>query len=292
MEFRDIDTEPAICTCNVGLLFYRSYFSNRIENLEYLNNQIFSIRGAKTNPVCKDSNPIHFKTSYPGLVLGTGYSHDYKHENKNFTNEAFKIGFYFDHITGMPIIPGSSIKGLLRSAFPQRILKETTKRSLTETYCKQREAFIITLLQELKIQEDININALENDIFHGMNEQGKPIPLYERNIFFDAIPISILSNNYKDREERLFGNDYITPHKHKDRKLANLDPFTNPEPLKFLKVMPSVKYEFRFKLNDRIISSKNKEKLFIKILETLGIGAKTNVGYGQLEYIDDLKEGQ
>jgi hypothetical protein len=96
-----------------------------------------------------------------------------------------------------------------------------------------------------------------------------------KNIFYDVIPVSINGNN-KGNEEKLFANDYLAPHD---------DPLKNPEPLKFLKVLPKVVYQFSFKLHDHSslfgITADKIELLFKKILLTVGIGAKTNVGYGQ-----------
>ena len=49
-----------------------------------------------------------------------------------------------------------------------------------------------------------------------------------------------------------------------------------------MKVLPSVAFTFRFHLADSdLFSAALKEIIFQKILLTLGIGAKTNVGYGQ-----------
>ncbi|MCC8070340.1 MAG: RAMP superfamily CRISPR-associated protein [Bacteroidales bacterium] len=48
----------------------------------------------------------------PGLIIGAGLPH--------FTsggNDDFKTGLQFDYTTGLPVIPGSSVKGLLRSAY-------------------------------------------------------------------------------------------------------------------------------------------------------------------------------
>ena len=57
-------------------------------------------------------------------------------------------------------------------------------------------------------------------------------------------------------------------------------------PAWWLKVLPQVDFKFRFNLknteiNGITISAEDKIKLFRKILLDFGIGAKTNVGYGQ-----------
>ncbi|MBN3036596.1 MAG: type III-B CRISPR module RAMP protein Cmr6 [Bacteroidales bacterium] len=281
---------------NAGWLNYRKYFcvSSR-EELVGLNEELYKnkIFGYDTDQK-KTFETIDLVTIYPGLLTGSGYGHDYKNpedqvrdEKSKLTPEAFKIGFYFDHTTGMPVIPGSSVKGLLRSAFPQRILKKTTKRSLQNEFSESRDHYIRSLLDELGIKCDISVDDLENEIFHGMNRQNKSIPVYGRDVFYDAWPLCIPENNYNNREKRIFASDYITPHKHTDDPVRpELDPFSDPNPIKFLKVMPGVVYRFSFRLHNSIlykdiITSDVKKQLFQRILCTLGIGAKTNVGYGQ-----------
>ena len=103
------------------------------------------------------------------------------------------------------------------------------------------------------------------------NNWGK---LFEKgNIFFDAFISAIPDNG------RVFAEDYITPHK-------NI--FKNPIPIRFLKIAPDVTFTFQFKLKDgcfknsQKISSNEKLKLFKQILLDFGIGAKRNVGYGNL----------
>jgi CRISPR-associated protein Cmr6 len=75
-------------------------------------------------------------------------------------------------------------------------------------------------------------------------------------------------------------DDSITPHKD--------GPLRNPTPITMLKIAPGCEIEFRFRLVDSVVDGKvfkkeDKLKLFENILKTVGVGAKTNVGYGQLE---------
>ena len=72
------------------------------------------------------------------------------------------------------------------------------------------------------------------------------------------------------------GFDYITPHK---------SPTENPVPIKIIKVLPDVSFEFRFIITDKTIDGINFSagyilKLFKELLCLFGSGAKTNVGYG------------
>lgn len=163
-------------------------------------------------------------TTYPGLLLGSGYAH----ELPDIKGQAI-LGFDFDYTSGLPILRGSSIKGLLRSVFTH---KEYVKSLLNN-----------------KVDD---LNALEREVFENSD------------IFFDAHII--------DFKEKLLDDDYITPHK---------SALKDPTPLRFIKVAPDVTFEFYFDLNDGSITKKEKEKLFKTILLDLGLGAKTNVGYGK-----------
>jgi len=64
--------------------------------------------------------------------------------------------------------------------------------------------------------------------------------------------------------------------------------FKNPTPIRFLKIAPNVTFTFQFKLkdscfeNNQKITPNEKIELFKKILLDFGIGAKRNVGYGNL----------
>ncbi len=50
-------------------------------------------------------------TTYPGLLMGSGNLHDVSCKG------AYKLGFSFDYVNGLPYLPGSSLKGVLRSGF-------------------------------------------------------------------------------------------------------------------------------------------------------------------------------
>ena len=49
--------------------------------------------------------------SYPGLITGTGIAHETGIQGE------FKLGLHFDYTYGMPVIYGSSVKGVLRNYF-------------------------------------------------------------------------------------------------------------------------------------------------------------------------------
>lgn len=194
-------------------------------------------------------------TTYPGLMMGTGYSHDGGLEGE------ICAGFSFDYVTGLPYLPGSSVKGVLRSAFNHpEYIRELLGNPKAEVYELERALFGERLNEPNQV-----------------NPEGK-------TIFLDAFPVG--SNDTVgspgDLKYRLLELDNITPH-HQDKQLGLL---TEPNPLTFLKVRPGVKFQFRFLIPDEIaygrstITADNVNTLFRQILLDLGAGAKTNVGFG------------
>lgn len=271
---------------NISWLFYKDYFdglnfadlnceSNQglIEkkNERLLNARFYPIE----NKLAKQS--FGLIVQYPGLVTGVGINHEV-----NIKGE-FKLGVHFDYTTGMPVIYGSSIKGLLRSAFPDDISEidrepDDVKREKKRRICEGKEKMIRKYLG--KEFDAINVQHLRDFIFSGKQwlihpekkEESVSLSVYDRDIFYDAV---IESPN---RAGKILASDSITPHP---------DPLENPIPLTFLKIAPGVKLRFNFDLKPcRIgnidISTEIKTNLFCKIIESIGAGAKTNVGYGQL----------
>ncbi|MBK9302247.1 MAG: type III-B CRISPR module RAMP protein Cmr6 [Bacteroidetes bacterium] len=234
---------------------------------------------------------IMLKTTYPGLLIGTGLKHEI-----SAIGEA-KLGFHFDFSTGLPSIPGSSIKGLLRSAFPGWCLNEIGDEiKWAKTYYIESVIESCTIDDiEIKFEQDIElknelqkkINALEMFLFEGKipsigNDDSysflandpfwKPISIYNRCLFLDAFIVKATSN--------LMYADTLAPHHPEKPESSDL---LNPIPLSFIKIAPEVHFQFNFKLfeyQDYNIGKIN--FIFKQILIHLGVGAKTNVGYGQL----------
>jgi len=261
---------------NAGYLFYKEYFKALPEvdklDFEKVNKELSKIKVREVTPprFKNNSQSITFQTTYPGLLIGSGYIHDTNSdvlEGQKCKDDAYKIGFFFDHVSGMPLIPGSSIKGMLRSFFPNKY----KANNVSDAYRERRIKFIKSIL---KIEET-EIDELEEQIFSGILSDSSRQGTYKRDVFFDATPV---------KGDRLFYSDYITPHIDKD---GNPAPLKNPTPIKFLKVAPQVEYCFTFRLNDSKLASgvnitkESKLNLFQTIIEYAGLGAKTNVGYGQ-----------
>ena len=204
-------------------------------------------------------------TVYPGVITGSGLAH-----GVGIPGE-IAMGITLDYVTGMPILPGSSVKGCLRAAFSlgNGVAIKTLLRSIPDI------SFCI---------DSMDIPALEEDIF-GKNIKGQNTQACQgKDVFFDAV----ISADNKDK--KILALDTISPH----RQNTELLELAEPNPITFLKIAPEVNLLFSFKLCDSIVYNSNgreigvlkameKLHLFKQVLCTLGIGAKTNVGYGILK---------
>lgn len=276
---------------NFGHWYYREYFDTiELDSKGIVTN--FSTFNKGKNDKLKEPTLTSYdedikhitgfklKTCYPGLLCGVGYHHEINkpkdeegkkgkkvEKDKEDDPEVYNLGMYFDYTSGLPVIPGSSIKGMLRSAIE--------KWDFLADYKPKEEKALPASLSD----RDVLRKAIIRAVF-----EGDGLSIYDRDIFLDAIPVKV--------DNKLFGEDYITPHP---------DPLKNPNPIRFLRVNPGVTYQFRFILKDHVvlddkvvlkdsISQKGdekvlkadfKEELFKAIICTFGLGAKTNVGYGQ-----------
>lgn len=249
---------------NLNYLFYRKYFDFFADDTAVgpgaINRAIVNATVRETEKGSDFSQTFYMKTTYPGLLIGIGNPHAAAADFQN--TDAIKIGFALDYVTGLPVIPGSTIKGILRSAFSQH--PEYVIEKLGEATGDSRWLTMST--QELK--------ELENRIFGGHEGSSAAV----QDVFLDAVPVRAANRN------RLLGEDFITSHKGSRRELDGL---TEPNPVRMLKVLPEVVFEFRFicqttTINDRVLDWNEKKLLYAGILEDLGVGAKTNTGYGNM----------
>ena len=221
---------------------------------------------------------LTYKVLYPGLLMGLGYDHSAEQ-----AKDAPKIalGMSLDYTTGLPYIPGSEVKGMLRSAF-------IGSKDLINLYLG-------------KDWSDEKIHALEVDIFghtHNYDPDYKPSKEAEegqgKDVFFDAFPIKPDSNGHLIELENITSHiSYDSNLEENPRKYQGL---TDVNPITLLKVMPGVVFLFRFKLCDSVIKTKEEEiivtvdeklRLFENIIANFGMGAKTYVGFGLMEKVPD-----
>ncbi len=289
---------------NLGYLFYYKYFRNeRLGPIDWKDlekkskgsendkkdvTQVFQAKNRELtrhalrqfhSPVLpwlsekpEDGQVFYLTTTGQGLLVGSGYTHETRLLNE------FKLGFYFDHSSGLPIIPGSSVKGALRSPFilaPGFVIEiwDNMRRDALE---KAPQEHLDETLKAWPRLDAAGLEEVEMEIFgarprqQGTEENGRK----GRDIFYEAVPVSVSGSS----EGLLLGNDYITPHI--NRKNRALDAVTDPTPLQFLKVLPGVCFRFQFELTDGILRKGQKLELFRQIISQLGVGAKTNTNYG------------
>lgn len=267
-------------TNNLNYFYYVEYYDDPImilrtdsdatqDKLQRKNGELsaYSASACKLmQPLDENIAPNHFelRTAYPGLLVGTGLPHSFGGKGEA------ALGLTLDYVTGMPYIPGSSVKGALRSAF----VHEEYIRSLLET-------------EKVTEYDKIKISELEAHIFGNPVDKKKTqfdVSLHEQDIFFDAIIIST---------GKILDTDNITSHRH-NKDLLEL---AAPNPITMIRIRPDVTFKFQFQLTDYEkdeikISAEQKLRLFKQILIDLGIGAKTNVGYGTLEETVSVEKSQ
>jgi len=215
---------------NPSFYFYKDKaYGKDIEDFSLQNSyeELFSINGAQT---------FELTTTYPGLLVGSGYNHPKLKENK----DDFQLGFFFDHTTGLPLISGSSIKGVLRSVFAH-------PEFIEDVYGKDVTDKLKYIFEEQKV------------------------------IFYDAFIVKSANE-----DKKIFGSDYITSH-YSDEPNGE---FKEPNPIKFLKILPEVSFRFQFRFLEK--DDEVYLELFKDIIQDFGLGAKTNTGYGK--FIDHVEQ--
>lgn len=195
---------------------------------------------------------------YPGLITGVGINHEAKVKGE------FKLGIHLDYTTGLPVIYGSSIKGVLRDAFEADIEISVLKDLVPKSLHKNLDDIGTKLTKVNKSLKD-----LMSEIF-GEDKDKDERSVYKRDVFFDAIVCGM-----QDGQKSMLAADAITPH--------TAGPLKEPKPIGFVRIASGTSIRFRFRLVDSTLTIKEKLTLFKAILIAFGIGAKTNVGYGQLE---------
>ena len=162
---------------NLNLLFNKLYYENLDstevlkEDIKEYNKRLFSEN--LFDPQIDYQKPVEkavcfrLETAYPGMILGSGNPH-----GVHMTDNDVNMGFSFDFVTGQPYIPGSSVKGVLRSCFEQ----------------------YPDVVRKLTGCADLDMKALVKELFEG------------DDVFLDAVICR------GDARGRLIGEDYITPH--------------------------------------------------------------------------------
>lgn len=257
---------PRESSANIGYQFFHSvgipgFVKEQVESAISVNTDVLEVLGYA------DYSVVNMRVQAPGLLIGSGLAHGLPG-----SEEDVKTGLQFDYTSGLPVIPGSSVKGVIRSAFPT--IKEDKEQSNEAD--AEKLNYIKSLIADIPefsslVLEDNDILELGNQMFnHG-------------DIFADALLVGYGTRMKQHGPvKQVLTEDYITPH--------TGGPLAQPIPIKIVKVAPGVTFAFCFKFNEtkigaRVVSASMKKALCAAILQDLGVGAKTNVGYGVLKEV-------
>lgn len=253
-------------SANIGYQFYHSvgiprFNKDNVKAAISVNGDVAKVLRAAEFGV------VNMRVQAPGLLIGSGLAHGLPG-----SEEDVKTGLQFDYTSGLPVIPGSSVKGVIRSAFPT--IKEDKEQSNEAD--AEKLNYIKSLIADIPefsslVLEDNDILELGNQMFnHG-------------DIFADALLVGYGTRMKQHGPvKQVLTEDYITPH--------TGGPLAQPIPIKIVKVAPEVTFAFCFKFNEtkigaKVVSASMKKALCAAILQDLGVGAKTNVGYGVLKEV-------
>lgn len=253
-------------SANIGYQFFHSvgipgFVKEQVKSAISVNSDVLEVLRSA------DYSVVNMRAQAPGLLIGSGLAHGLPG-----SEEDVKTGLQFDYTSGLPVIPGSSVKGVIRSAFPT--IKEDKEQSNEAD--SEKLNYIKSLIADIPefsslVLEDNDILELGNQMFnHG-------------DIFADALLVGYGTRMKQHGPvKQVLTEDYITPH--------TGGPLAQPIPIKIVKVAPGVTFAFCFKFNEtkigaKVVSASMKKALCAAILQDLGVGAKTNVGYGVLKEV-------
>lgn len=259
---------PRESSANIGYQFFHSvgipgFVKEQVKSAISVNSDVLEVLRSANYSV------VNMRVQAPGLLIGSGLAHGLPG-----SEEDVKTGLQFDYTSGLPVIPGSSVKGVIRSAFPT--IKEDKEQSNEAD--AEKLNYIKSLIADIpKFSalglENKDILELGNQMFnHG-------------DIFADALLVGYGTRmKQHGTVKQVLAEDHITPH--------TGGPLAQPVPIKIVKVAPGATFAFCFKfsatkIGAKVVSASMKKALCTAILQDLGVGAKTNVGYGVLKEVEN-----
>ena len=230
------------------------------------------------------------------MVVGLGHPH------------VAESSMTLHHIYGIPYIPGSALKGIMRHSYIGDIFEKSEIDDFEQILVLEK------ILENSNIEKDKNIAF--NDFVKNYTvkvkrdkEEHKIIPTKKMYDFFlnntvsiknyqtlfgtqdnvgnimflDAFPLSL---NDKNLENDVMTNHYEPYYSDNDNRTPPADYF-NPVPIKFLTVK-NTNFQFGLILKSNIgMDISEIKSLISNTLENYGVGAKTAVGYGYFKNLED-----
>lgn len=190
------------------------------------------------------------------LVTGIGQQHP------------TEVSMVFDYTTGMPYIPASSVKGLVRFAYTLGLLRDEAY-SGEEFYSKDENGVYLN-------EEKTPIKELFG--WSGGNGKANVLDCRGGIVFLDAYPSSVPELHL----------DILNPHYPKYYKGESF-PADNqdPNPVRFLTVKKGTTFVFRALVSKKIGNRPDTvREAMVRALRDEGAGAKTATGYGRFAILD------
>lgn len=188
------------------------------------------------------------------LITGIGESHPHE------------VSMVFDHNLGIPYIPASGVKGIVRFVHTLSLWRE----GILDDFMKKDEK------KGMEFVDDENCNLILS-IFGNQKNRG-------RVVFLDAYPENIPDLHI----------DIMNPHygPYYSDGLPPAD-YYNPTPIKFLTIAKGTSFTFRAVAERREEMPEKVRRALVKALTEEGVGAKTAVGYGRFKIGgSNLSEGE
>ena len=199
----------------------------------------------------------------------------------------------FDRNTGIPYIPSTSVKGVLKTRLMIQELNNWSLKTTDECLAAKKEGFLIKNKEhEYLVNENY---PLFKELFGGTEEQGKAESQAQRGkiIFLDAFPTTfpclkkeIMTAHYGDYYS---GKESCNPATHQKERIGPTES-QQPVPNAYLSVDPQggrQKWSFLFLIHPEL-SHEHPDcvEKFMQIFENedvsdIGFGSKSAIGFGQ-----------
>jgi CRISPR-associated protein Cmr6 len=132
---------------NLSWVFYIEYFKgldyknlSSEDNKTHVNEITNKLKNKQINrQIKKIGDSFTLEVDGMGLIVGSGYPHNIKN-----VKESLQLGLSFDYTTGYPVIPSSSIKGVI-----VHVLEDSNKKEYRNFILKELE------IDEEKLKQDI-----------------------------------------------------------------------------------------------------------------------------------------
>jgi len=180
------------------------------------------------------------------------------------TGSVLETSMTLHHIFGVPYIPGSALKGVVRTCYIKRNYKKIHKEwNEKDSKCQNDKRKHKTIDAYLEANDTEFLT-----IFGGEGRKGRVTFLDSYPALFPKLEMDIMNPHFQE---------YYSEGK-------NPADWLSPVPVKFVTVAGGCEFVFPFITEDPELQ-KNIESLINEALTDSGIGAKTAVGYG---YFSDL----